>query len=522
MPAKPQSIAGQPKRRGRPPGAKKPPGVGTTSRGGIGGDHPRAVEAAPNNRPPTPTPHAARSAFEEFLEKYQPDPVLFAEEVLGAKPRRWQREFMQHVARGERRISIKAGHGVGKSTAVAWVLIWSIITRLPQKSVVTAPTAPQLFDALFSELKSWITRLPPALKSLLEVYSDRVELKGDPDGSFISARTSSADKPEAMAGVHSENVLLIADEASGIPEAVFEAATGSMSGHNATTILIGNPTRLNGLFFRSHNELADRWTRMTVSCTDPDLADLIDTDFIDQIRDTYGEDSPQFSIRVLGEFPKTEENNLISPELVDAAMKRDVVLDTSQPLVFGVDVARFGGDRSVICKRQGNVVIEIIARTGNDLMETTGWVISEARKDNPSEILVDSIGVGAGVADRLRELKYNVRDVNVAESAALNPQAARLRDELWLTCRDWLQQRACKLPKMDELRVELSAPLYKFNSNGTYKIEAKDEMRKRIRRSPDLADALCLTFAGDAALVGGRAMKWISGQPLKRGLRGIV
>ena len=520
MPNAAPKLASSGKRRGRPPIGAKPPGGTTTSRGGAGGDHPRAVHPAP-----TPTPQGAKAgtaAFIEFLEKYQSNPVAFATDVLGAKPKRWQREFMGHVAAGKRRISIKAGHGVGKSTVVAWILIWSIICRNPQKSVVTAPTAPQLFDALFAELKSWITKLPPPLKALLEVYSDRIELKGDPDGSFISARTSSADKPEAMAGVHSEHVLLIADEASGIPEAVYEAATGSMSGHSATTILIGNPTRLTGLFYNSHNRLADRWERMTVSCLDPDLADLVDKDFVQQVAETWGEDSPQYSVRVLGEFPKSEENGLIPVELVDAAMKRDVVLNTQEPLVFGVDVARFGGDRSVICKRQGNVVIEFQIRSGNDLMETVGWIVNEAMKDKPSEILVDSIGLGAGVADRLRELKYNVRDVNVAESAAMNPQASRLRDELWLTLRDWLQQRACKLPKMDELRVEISAPIYRFNSNGTYKIESKDEMRKRIRRSPDLADALCLSFAGDAALVGGRAMKWISGQPLKRNLRGVV
>lgn len=516
----PKIAAPGAKRRGRPIARHPPPG-GTTSRGGAGDDHPRTVGSAPH----TPHPHgsqAGTTAFIEFLEKYQSDPVAFAEEVLGAKPKKWQREFLTHVANGKRRISIKAGHGVGKSTAVAWVLIWSIICRLPQKSVVTAPTAPQLFDALFAELKSWITRLPPPLKALLEVYSDRIELKADPDGSFISARTSSSDKPEAMAGIHSENVLLIADEASGIPESVYEAATGSMSGHSATTVLVGNPTRLTGLFYKSHNELADRWERMTVSCLDPDLADLVDQDFVQQVAETWGEDSPQYSVRVLGEFPRTEDNSLIPVDLVDAAMKRDVVLNTAEPLVFGVDVARFGGDRSVICKRQGNVVLEFQIRSGNDLMETVGWVANEAMKDKPAEILVDSIGLGAGVADRLRELKYNVRDVNVAESAAMNPQASRLRDELWLTLRDWLQQRACKLPKVEELRVEISAPLYKFNSNGTYKIESKDEMRKRIRRSPDIADSLCLTFAGDAALVGGRGMKWVPGQALKRGLRGIV
>jgi hypothetical protein len=197
-------------------------------------------------------------------------------------------------------------------------------------------------------------------------------------------------------------------------------------------------------------------------------------------------------------------------------MSRDVAVNTTEQIVYGVDVARFGSDRTVICKRQGNVVLSFKHWSGEDLMGTVGRIVHEASLDKPSEIMVDSIGLGGGVADRLRELGHNVRDVNVSESVALNQQAARLRDELWLDAKSWLETRAVRLPKDDELRAELIGPTYSFTSNGKIKVEGKSEMKRRGMRSPDLADALCLTFSGQAALVGGRASKWISGQPLQR------
>jgi hypothetical protein len=203
-------------------------------------------------------------------------------------------------------------------------------------------------------------------------------------------------------------------------------------------------------------------------------------------------------------------------------MDRDVVLDRLEPIIYGIDVARFGDDRTCIVKRQGQIVTEIKSWTGADLMETVGRIVHEAETDKPSEICVDSIGLGSGVADRLRELGHNVRDVNVSESSAMNPQAARLRDELWLAVRDWLNQRTCKLPRSDELRQELCAPTYGFTSNGKIKVEGKSDMKRRGMRSPDIADALCLTFASGAAMVGGRASRWVSGKSLKRAIAGIT
>ena len=459
-----------------------------------------------------------------FVETYRDRPIAFVEDLLirnypEFKLEPWQKRFLKAVARGERRISVRAGHGVGKSAACSFALIWHMFTRYPQKSICTAPTQSQLFDALFSEIKRWINELPPFMREQVEVFSDRIELKAAPESSFMSARTSSSERPEALAGVHSEHVLLVVDEASAVPEAVFEAATGSMSSFNATMILISNPTRNTGLFFKTHHQLSQDWFRLHVSCLD---SRLVPPDFIEQIKSTYGETSAAFHVRVLGDFAPREDDVLIAAELVDAAMARDVVFDPGEPLIYGLDVARFGDDRTVLLKRQGNVVIEYKSWTGADLMQTVGKVMHEAAADKPSEICVDSIGVGAGVADRLREQGLNVRDVNVSEVSALNPTASKLRDELWLNVKDWLTKRSCRLPKNEELRGELVGPTYTFLSNGKIKVESKQDMKRRGLRSPDIADALCLTFSGMAALVGGRGSFWVKGKALQRNIRGVV
>ena len=457
--------------------------------------------------------------FVAFIERYENDPIGFVENVLEAKPLPWQKDFLQAIARKERRISVRAGHGVGKSTACSWALIWHMTTRFPQKSVVTAPTSAQLFDALYSELKAWINKLPPVLRESYEVFSDRIVLKGAPESSFISARTSSSERPEALAGVHSEHVLLVVDEASAVPEAVFEAAAGSMSGHSASTILISNPTRNSGLFYKTHHDLASDWCRMHVSCLN---IPLVSADFVSQIKATYGDESNAFRIRVLGEFALADDDTLIPAELVDGAISRDISINSSEPLVFGLDVARFGSDRTALVKRKGNVVVEVKSWGGLDTMQVVGAIVNEAKLDRPDEICVDTIGLGSGVADRLRELGMNVRDVNVAESSAMNPNANKLRDELWLAVKEWLATKSVKLPADDQLRHELVAPRYTFTSSGKVQVESKDSMRKRGMRSPDLADALCLSFASNAAMVGGRAPKWVPGQALKRHIRGVV
>ena len=164
----------------------------------------------------------AENPYVDFIKRYRNDPVGFVRGVFKQTPDPWQAEFLEAVANGVRKVSIRSGHGVGKSTGAAWAMLWFLTTRFPVKIVVTAPTSAQLFDALFAEVKRWINESPVAIKELYEIKSDRVSLKAAPSEAFLSCRTSRSEQPESLAGIHSENVLLIADEASGVPESVFE------------------------------------------------------------------------------------------------------------------------------------------------------------------------------------------------------------------------------------------------------------------------------------------------------------
>lgn len=462
--------------------------------------------------------------FLAFLKKYRDDPAGFVRDILRTKPDPWQVKFLEAIRDGNRRISVRSGHGVGKSTAASWAMLHYFLTRYPVKVVVTAPTSAQLFDAMFAELKRWVNELPDILKTLIEVKSDRIELKAAPSEAFISARTSRAETPEALQGIHADNVLLVADEASGIPESVFEAASGSMSGHSATTLLLGNPTRNTGLFYDTHNRLKGEWKTFHVSCLD---SPRVSEAFVREMMLRYGEDSPAYHVRVLGNFPPREEDTVIPVELIDAAMNREIKIDENTTAVWGLDVARMGSDASALAKRRGPVIDEIQTWKGLDLMQLTGAVVAEYESLPPSkqpvEILVDSIGLGAGVLDRLRELGLPARGINVAESPAMKGTYANLRAELWFKCKAWLANRDVKIPKDEQLFAELAGPRYAFTSSGKMQVESKEAMKKRGLSSPDKADALCLSLATDVATaMYGYSMSSARKGPLKRNIRGVV
>lgn len=460
--------------------------------------------------------------FVAFIKKYRSDPNLFVEQILHIKADPWQRELLTEVGKGTRKISTRAGHGVGKSAAASWVIIWFFLTKHPCKIVLTAPTSSQLFDALFSEVKSWVKKLPEALQVLLEVTSDRVVLLSAPQDAFISCRTARAETPEAMAGVHSDNVLLVADEASGIPEKVFEAAAGSMSSDNALTLLLGNPVRTSGTFFESHHRLKSEWYTMHVSCVD---SPRVSKEFIKEMAVRYGEDSSAYFVRVLGKFPKTDDETIISLSLVEDAQNRDVEMSEFTPKIWGLDVARFGTDSSVLAERQGTIITNIDVWKGKDLMQLVGLVHNKYQEnlpsDRPVEIMVDSIGLGAGVVDRLRELELPVRGINVAESPSMRGQYLNLRAELWFRMKEWLEARDCKIPKDESLFSELVSPRYSFSSTGKLKVESKQEMKKRGLPSPDRADAVILTLASQPsiAMFGKR---YSSKRKITRGIRSVV
>ncbi|MGB1693400.1 MAG: phage terminase large subunit [bacterium] len=469
--------------------------------------------------------------FTEFIEKYAEDPVSFVRDILECEPDPWQKELMEaslpkcgNPNSGQRLCAVKSGHGVGKSTTASWIALHNIICQYPQKTVLTAPTSAQLFDALFAELKSQLNNLPPALKNLFEVSSDRIVLKADPSGSFISCRTSRPESPESLQGIHSPRTLLIADESSIISSATFESAGGSLSSENATLILLGNPTRPEGYFYDAFTRLADKWWLRTVSSED---SPRVSKDFVTELEDRYGRDSQTFRIRCLGEFPETSEDTLISNALVESAVTRDVE-PTGGRIIWGLDIARFGTDKSALCKRQGNTVLEPIKFWSNqDTMALTGAVYQEYEKalqegDSPDAICADVVGLGASVCDRGSELGMPIVGINTGESASLNQMYKNLRCELWHQAKEWFEARDCKIPRDNRLMYELCSPRYSFDSTGRIKLETKDEMRKRLggRGSPDFADAFVLTFGSVSGVLAGASRPW--NQPLRRSVGGIV
>ena len=462
--------------------------------------------------------------FVEFLARYGQNWPLLVREVMGGDPDEDQAWLLEAVCRGERRVSIRSGHGVGKTTGLAWVIDCHALTRYPQKTICTAPTSSQLFDALAAEVKAWMKKLPPALQDLFEIQVDQIRHKGAPEESFIAFRTSRPETPEAMAGVHSAHVLLICDEASGIPDPVFESAAGSMSGEHATTILAGNPVRTSGLFFDSHNKLRDKWLRRHISCVGHPR---ISPDFIEDMERRYGRDSNAFRVRVLGEFPTGDDDTIIPFSLVEASLKRDVTPLHVKP-VWGVDCARFGNDASAICKRRGNSLVEKTdIRRGYDTMQVVGWVKSQwdecQPSDRPTEILVDVIGIGAGVCDRLAELKLPARGINVGETGALSEQYPNLRSELWFRGYDWFNRKDSNLKGDEALAAELVGQRFKYLSDGRRMALSKDEMKKLGVESPNRADAFLLTLAGESvSAVHGSANAASWNEPLRRKIAGIV
>ena len=427
-------------------------------------------------------------------------PALFAKEVLGAKPTEQQWEASRALVE-RRRVSIRSGHGTGKSAFLAWCPPWFMSCYFPCKIPCTAPTAHQLTDVLWAELAKWHRQLKerfPVIGHQFDWKSDHFTLVTHPQESFAVARTSRPENPEALQGFHSENLLFLIDEASGVPEQVFQVAEGALSTDGAFVVMAANPTREDGYFHDSHHKRRDAWACLH---WDGETSPLVSKQYIDEMRAKYGVDSPIYQVRVKGNFAAAIDG-VIPLSLCEEAKARDVQPIASADERWGLDVARFGDDSTALAKRKGNVQLEPTREWfGKDTMQTVGLLKNEydRAKVKPSVIAIDVIGLGAGVVDRALELGLPVHGVNVAESPSVEDRYMRLRDELWFKGREWLAARDCKLADDDALIAELTTPKYRIESNGKIKVESKDEMRKRGVASPNRADAWLMTFANAGA-----------------------
>lgn len=430
------------------------------------------------------------------LQRYRTNPASFVTDTWDVILEPFQAEALYKVCHGGR-VSIRSGHGVGKSTLDAWAVIWFLSTHYPAKVPCTAPTAHQLEDVLWPEIAHWHQKMPDAWRKLYEQKADKFELKGDPKNSFAVARTGNKSNPEALQGFHSENLLFVLDEASGIDDVVFEVASGALSTPHARVLMTANPTRVSGYFYESHNRMADQFHCMHVPCQ---ASTRVSDEYASEMAAQYGLDSNIYRVRVLGEFPRSEDDVAIPYELVESAVGRDVSPINGAPRIWGVDVARFGGDRSTLVKRFGNRMDEApkVWRQ-KDTMQLAGLVHEEwdttPKRVRPDQINVDVIGIGAGVVDRLKELGLPVYGVNVAESPSHKDRYMRLRDQLWFDAREWFDGRDVHLVDDQPLIGELTSLKYEITSAGKLKIESKDDAKKRGIPSPDIADAFVMTFA---------------------------
>lgn len=435
-----------------------------------------------------------RDELRALMLAFQKDAGLFVRKVLGVTPTKQQQALLDAVSKPGARVSVKSGHGTGKTTALAWCVLWHVSCFPDSKTPCTAPTGHQLNDLLWAEVGKWHGKMHPFFKDAIEIGREVVAVKGNEKGQFAVARTSRKENPEALQGFHATNVLYIVDEASGVPDPIFEPMRGALSTAGARVVLAANPTRLDGLFHRTHHRLRDTWTRLTFSCLD---SPMVAKEYIDEMKRDYGEDSDIYRVRVLGEFPAQSINQLIGRDLADRAAARAASLKRQDyehsPVVLGVDVAWEGDDSSVVYLRQGLYSQELGRWNGISNMELADRTISLQIEHQALAVFID-VGWGTGVIDRMRQLGHAPYPVNFGGKAIKDARYQNKRSEMWCEMKLWLEAGGC-IEDSEHLLEELCSPEYMFTPGGKIQLEAKKDMKKRGLPSPDRADALALTFA---------------------------
>lgn len=470
------------------------------------------------------------SALTQDIAGFYDDPlgfVLYAyrwgmDDLSGfAGPDAWQRDFLSDLGKDVRargfdgkipvqaiRYAVASGHGIGKSALVAWLVNWIMSTRPHCKGVVTANTAPQLESKTWAEIIKWTKRSITADwfafssgKGAMRLYHRQFK-----ESWRCDAVTCREENSESFAGQHAagSTPFYIFDEASAIPAPIWDVAEGGLTDGEPMWFAFGNPTRNEGRFYDCFHKRKHRWTRRQIdsrSCTLPNKAQ------IDEWLSDYGEDSDFFKVRVRGLFPQMAQAQLIGGSIVEQAMRRRLEsADRHAPLIVGVDVARFGQDRSVIAFRQGQdgqSVMPLCLKNA-DTMQVAAHVARIAAGEHvhapgrrPDALMIDEIGIGAGVVDRLRQLGFrNVIDVNGAHAAS-EKHYANLRAQMYDRFRLWLNGGGA-LADLPELREDIGLIEYGYDRMGRLLLESKDSIKKK-GASPDFADAYALTFAQDVA-----------------------
>lgn len=450
-------------------------------------------------------------AITEFLGSLAYNPYKF---VLGAfpwgegelsgmtGPDDWQKEVLMDIGKGMKDLStvtreaVASGNGIGKSCLVAWLILWAISTCPDTRGIVTANTDTQLRTKTWPELAKWYRLFIGRDLFRFTATSIFSAQTGHDKTWRIDAIPWSKENPEAFAGLHNQGsrILIVFDEASAIYDEIWRVTEGAITDKDTEIVwcAFGNPTRTDGTFFDCFHKNAALWHTQQI---DSRAVAISNKQQIDEWAQAYGEDSDWFKVHVRGEFPSASDNQLISRDLIDAALHRrpEERQYNFAPVILGVDPAWTGGDALAIVLRQGiySKVLETMPKNDNDL--AVGRKIARYQDDYGAAAVFIDMGYGTGIYSVGKGMgRTNWRLVSFAEQAD-GEEYANKRAEMWDELKKWLQEGGAI--ENDGLAKELAMPEAFINRRGKLQLESKDDMKKRGLPSPNMADALALTFA---------------------------
>jgi hypothetical protein len=499
---------------------------------------------------------ARRLRAQSQRQRWYDDPAGFARDAIkwpeGSELTAYQANVLSAVA-GKRRVAVRSPHGAGKTTTAALTVLWFAVTRdgagRDWKVVSTAGAWRQLEKYLWPEIHLWAKRIRWDALGLAPWRLGRELFDLGLKLSHGQAFAGASDNPALLEGAHAESILLVLDESKSIPSSVFDAVEGALSGPGeAFALASSTPGEPSGRFYEicSHKPGLEDWYATHVTLKQAVAAGRISQEWAASRAMQWGVTSALYANRVLGEFASGDEDGVIPLAWAEAAVERWHLWDEAgRPdvagrLILGVDVARFGADKTTIATRQGNVILAIESHAKEDTMQTAGRV--RALLSHPQAVaVVDAIGLGAGVVDRLREqveqsLELRGRSViafNASEASSGRDRSGELqflnrRSEAWWHLREMLDPASSPdlcLPDEPQLLGDLCAPKWKITSAGKVQIESTEVIRKRLGRSTDAGDAVVQAFAVGGNAGSGtsqRAVSWRGGWLDPRGITTAV
>lgn len=438
---------------------------------------------------------------------YAADPVGWMTQKLHAHLWSKQEAIATAVCRS-RRVAVHSAHETGKSFLAARLIAWWLDTHPPGEAfcISTAPTGQQVRTILWRELRRahLAGHLAGRLNQTEWWLNDELVAFGRKPADY---------DPTAFQGIHARYVLVIIDEATGVPEEIFRAAGSLAANEHSRILAIGNPDDP-ASYFATICKPGSGWYVIHVdglqspNFTDEPIPDhlrdlLIAPVYVQELRDEVGEDSPIYVSKVRGLFPENTTDGVVPLSWVRACQRLEPAdpPDRLLPVELGMDVGA-GGDETVLRERRGVVAGRSWRKRTPNWADAVAFVLDAIAETGATRVKVDSIGIGWGVVGRLQELRSEGRHaaeiiaVNVGEASTAPEKFPKLRDQLWWEIgRELSRAQAWDLAAVDDTTVaQLIAPTYSRDSAGRIKIEPKADTRKRLKRSPDDADSLLLAF----------------------------